>query len=826
MGLPPLPAGAEVVQDYTNSSGSANTLPPLPAGAEVVQDYTAAPQTADPQLAQVQSLRATKAKDETEYNGNLLELLHNTNSTKEDVAAYSALNGRKPPTNIDKVLEFRDAHHGAVSDSIVKDQPTGGLRDLAEVQALEGAARAPIAMDEGLAQWVIRAANKAGIVSDVDANMAQARLGYETKEKDAKYIRGTAGAVGNLAGDIGVGALTPLGKAEGATALVALAKTIAKRALVGGLTASVAGGASETPDEQNSKAITGAILTPIMVPALEKVAGAIGNKAVQVYQQVLGRGIGKQLYDAAGNLTTYGNVLRSRLRSINPDLPEHIVDDSLKQLAVVNPKVLPIEKAIVPEMIAQKEGVDLTGAMKSRNAKGIQDFESMQAGSKGTKEGQQDALARSKEIDTSILDNVKDIGKGATSADAGTNTAAKVSKAYNDAKADVDKLYSPLKDSAEKITKPEALKQVRNDILDEFGQGATDTLTSTAKGYLSRLSSLGSQNQKGNATIRFGNVWKLSRDLNQSVRNAQGEDVAQLQVIKNKVDDFIANAPADIFEKGSNGVFAQLKQANSAYRALNKTFGQNNVSVSAGRPALTDTAGKAVKKIIAHVKDVTDRGEDINPGLVDQTIFGSASKLDSAGAKQAANTITRLVKAAPNVADDVKAITLNRVIGQMEQGLYDKTLAVGKTQTTLKGLMDNNKPLLKAAGFTDADVTRLERNAYLASLKAPPAGAAQRGSSATNRGAIKSASAAAFRAALTVALAGAGEHTVGPIGLAAGFSGQALAKAIDHINAMRLSAKTLSSKVPLQPSVAGTRVGQKIGRVVGAQTAKSFANQE
>lgn len=829
MALPPLPKGAEVVEDYTQSTPPAandTSLPPPPKGAEVVEDYSA------PQPAATTEPETPAPMERKAFDKEIINRIKRGDS-KQDLLDFTANAGYGSIPNIDDIMDARKKKLPLTGKVVHADDAPSlhvrvghALDTLAHGGALPaviaGGLRAPVRLAEGLGQ--IESRLKGALTGDeATARLEQFGLNQESGNIDAAMAKDNPNSgfatLGEFGADLAATWKLPLAAVTKFGKLANIGATVAKRAGVGGAMAAVEQ-SHATPEDQDTAIVSGALLTPVMIPVTEKIFTKLGSKLGNAYAAVLGNGVGKNIFDATGNLTQYGSVLRARLKSINRDLPDELIDDSLKGIASINPKVMPADKAVVAEGLAHNEGVPLTGAQKSRNAKGIQDFESLQTGSVGTPQGQADAIQRNSDIDTAITSNIKSIGSGSTSADASTNTATKLAKAHGKAQANVNALYEPLNKSAEKITKPEALKGVKDAIYDDFGQGATDTLSTTTKGYLNRLNNLAQQNKQKTASIRFGDVWKLSRDLNNAVRNAQGEDVAQLRTVKKHVDDFIQNASPDIFEKGSSGVFAQLKAANAANREFSRTFGQNNVKLSAGRTNVTDQAGKAVQKIIAHVKDATERGEDINPGLVENAIFGNAKALDSASSKQAVNNINRLVKASPDVATHVKDITLNRIVSQMEDGLFDKALKPQKAQTVIKQAVDNNRAILTAAGFTPKDITRLQTNAYLASLKIPPVGARAAGSSATNRGVAKSVAAAAFRRTLALALGAAGAHEGGTYaGIAAYGAAEAGLGAAKEVARSRLAAKTLSSKVPLQPSPAGTRAGKKLGKAVGARAA-------
>lgn len=681
---------------------------------------------------------------------------------------------------------------------------------------VKGALRAPMQMEEGLAQLVIRGAEKLGLVSEVDANMAQYKLGGDTKRRDAKAINGTAGNIGNLTGQLVTTAAVPMGRVAKGGKVVSTALTAGRRALAGGGLAAITG-AEMTPEEQNRKAVIAAVATPLMVPAMEKIIGVAGAKVGDLYNKITKNAVGKNIYGANGALTGYGRVLRARLRAVNRDLPDELIDDALTGLAGSKATRLPADKDIVATQLAKREKVPLTGAMKTRDSRGIQDFESMQAGSVGGEKGQKEALARSGNIDSAIIENVKSIGSGAKSDVAATNLGKGAKKAYDEAVAHVDRMYEPLNRTMIRDVKKVA--EIGSKVRSKFGKGEYATVGGPARGYIDRINAISDSGEP----VSFGDLWRLSKDINGDLRKATSNDKHYLGVVKSAVDDYFSD-----LAKGGSGITKaaaeQLKLANSTNRKFAKTFGDNPVRLRAGGN-ITDTAGKAVQKVIGHVTDAVERGEAPNPGVIENTIFGAGAALDSAGAKQAVNTIKRITKAAPATKQPIKDITVNRIVKQMEEGLYGKSMKPEKTQTIIKQAVENNRPLLEAAGLSPKDITRLQTNAYLASLKVPAAGARQRGSSATNRGVGRRVAELAFRRALAAALGVGGATAGGPFaGILAYGAAEGALEAAKTVGASRLASKTLSSKVPLLSSPTGRRVGQKIGRAVGAQTARNTGN--
>lgn len=821
MALPPLPKGAEVVEDYTQPEQASDTaLPPPPPGAQVVEDYSQpAPETETAPPEQMER----KA-----FDRELIARIKRGDS-KQDILDFTANAGYGAIPNIDDVLDAtRGKHKLPLSSKVVHadDGPNlhvkigkfiSNLSDKGALPALAaGALRAPVSVAEGLGQ--IESRIKGAITgNEADARLEQWALNQESENIDKDIDKGGYGGfatAGEIAADLAATWKLPLAAVTRYGKLANIGATVAKRAAIGGTLAAV-DGSKATPEEQDMAVVSGALLTPAMIPVTEKIFSKLGAKLGNAYAAVLGSGVGKTIYDASGNLTPYGRVLRARLKSINRDLPDELIDDGLKGIANINPKVMPQDNAIVNEGLAANEQVPLTGPMKARDAKGIQDFESLKTGSMGSKAAQDQALAADNSIDTAITGNIKSIGSGATSADASTNIGVKATKAYDAAAANVDKLYEPLNRTM--INDVKKVAEIASNARAKFGKGAYSTLGAPARGYLDRVNAL----TDDGTPVAFGELWKLSKDVNRDLRTATSNDRYQLGIIKQSIDKYFTDMAAN--GTGiSKAAAEQLKIANNANRQFSRTFGQNDVRLRAGGTAVTDQAGKAVQRIVGLTKDAAERGEQLNPAQIENAIFGSAKALDSAGAKQAAITVQRLTKAAPELAPHVKDITLNRIVSQMEDGLYDKSVKVGKTQTIIKQAVENNRPLLRAAGFTDKDITRLQTNAYLASLKVPPAGAAARGSSATNRGVAKKIAVAAFRRTLALALGAAGAHEGGTFaGILAYGAGEAALGAAEAANAARLARRTLSTKVPVQPSPAGMRAGKKLGRVVGARAAQN-----
>lgn len=826
-GFPPLPKGFQAPVEApapeapaSNDNADNGGFPTLPQGFDAPQEQQA------PVEATEEAPQQMPRKD---FDKELVARIKRGDS-KQDILDFTANAGYGTIPNIDDVIEGRKKKLRMTSKVVHNDDEPSFhvrvgkvLKNMSEGGALPavaaGVLRAPVRIAEGLGQ--IESRVKGAMTGEEgDARLEQFALNQESENIDKDIQNSGYGGfatAGEIGADLAATWKLPLAAVQKYGKLANIGATVAKRAAIGGGIAAV-DGAKATPEDQDMAIVTGALLTPAMIPVTEKIFTKLGAKLGNAFSSVLSSGVGKTIYDASGSLTAYGKVLRARLKSINRDLPDELIDDGLKGIAAINPKVMPQDSAVINEGLAANEKVPLTGAMKARDAKGIQDFESLKTGSIGSKSAQDQALARDSDIDTAITDNIKSIGSGATSADANANIGIKATQAYDNAAANVDKLYEPLNRTM--IRDVKKVGEIASNARAKFGKGSYSTLGAPARGYLDRVSAL----TDDGTPISFGELWKLSKDVNRDLRTATSNDRYQLGIIKQSIDKYFS----DMATSGtgiSKAAAEQLKIANGANRQFSRTFGQNDVKLRAGGTAVTDQAGKAVQKIIGLTKDAAERGEQINPAQIETAIFGNAKALDSAGAKQAAITVQRLTKAVPDLAPHVKDVTLNRIVSQMEEGLYDKSVKVGKTQSVIRQAVENNRPLLKAAGFTDKDITRLQTNAYLASLKVPPSGAAARGSSATNRGVAKKIAIAAFRRTLALALGAAGAHEGGTFaGILAYGAGEAALGAAEAANAARLARRTLSSKVPLRPSPAGMRAGKKLGTVVGAQTMFSNPN--
>lgn len=782
-------------------------FPALPQG--FAPDDTAASDDGFPALPKSFKVESKFKKAETpeQYERELRQLIKD-DAPKEDIEEYAAVNGQKI-TNIDTVVSARDKGMGV--GTVVGEDGTAA-------KFAKGFVRAPGKLAEGVAQVGIRAAEKVGAISDETSRESQRKLGEFGDKVDKELIQGDAGEAGALTGELMYTAGLPLGAVDKFGKVGNIAATAGKRAVVGGAATGLSG-AEKTAEEQDAKAATGAIVTPLAVPVVQKIVGALGAGLAKTYIAVAGGGVGKKIYDASGVLTSYGRVLRARLRSVNRDLPDEFIDDTLAEIVKANPRRLPADKDVVPEYIAKKEGVPLTGAMKTRDATGIQQFEAQQT---VDGPGKQAAIDLSRDIDTKIIDNVKGIGSGRSSGEAATDIGKATAKAYDKDRAAVDGMYEPLKRIV--IKAPRAIGDIGHEIRTTFGKGGFATAGSKARGYMERIQQIAEEEKP-----LFGDVWKLSKDINEDLRRAVGSDRYELGVVKKAVDNYFKAA------EGGGAVDAmaakQLRDANKAYRAFSRKFGENPVKLGAGRTNIPDDAGKAVQNIIGHVKDAGERGDQIDAGKIETLIFGSAKSLDSASGKKAVAVLTRLSKADPAIREAAKDITVNRIVSQIEAGLTEKSLKPEAMQTAVKAAVEGNRAVLTAAGFSAKDITRLQQNAYLAALKIPPVGARARGSSATNKAMLAKGAKIAFRRALSAALGYGASGPLTPIGGVITFgAAEGGFAAADAIAARRLAAKTLSGKVAAKADIEPTskagktavKAGKRISRAAGYVAGKKM----
>lgn len=789
--FPALPAGFTAGAPSTPAPATAPVAPPSDDFPALPSGFTAGTTSQPPAPI------APKLSDE-DYNKQLVAKVRDVNNTKDDIAQFAKDNGRGVPTNLDEVMNFRDQHGGAVSDQVMT-LPKAGSTSAIE-NFIDGLARAPMRISEGIAPYVISVLHGAGLINDTQAEVGQQALKQRTDLEDAKNIRGAAGTAGDILGEGGITSILPVGK--GGSALT----TIAKRAAVGGLVSGTSG-ASGSAGGQLEKGAVGVVTAPLLIPIFERLSATLGGAIGSAYTKILSRGAGQQLIDeATGAFTKYGNVLRARLRSISPDIPDNFIDESLRGIAQTGNKTLPADKDIVNTGLAQAEGVPLTGGMKTRNVKQIQDLGSVATGAIGSKSDQNAANAVNQNIDSAIVGNVAKNGTGQASADAADNVGLALHSNEAKSTAAVNALYQPLKDSAEKVAQPGMLKDLRNQIYDSFGQGGSDTLGAAAKGYLNRLGSLA-----GDKKLRFGAIWDLSRSLNADVRNATGQDIAQLGQIKSQLDKFISTAPADFFENGSNGVFQQLKDANTAYAQHKALFGSD--PLTQGNSNFTDTAGKGVERVIALTKRAVQDGEPIPSSSIEKTIFG-ASGLSKAN--NAPGIVTSIIKAAPEAQPHIRDMVVNRLVDDITNTIGGSTTLKQNASQTINDLVDKNRPLLTAAGFSDNEIESLQRNAYLASLKSPPVGAVARGSSVTNR-AIASKT---LRHVISTTLAAAGLYSHGVVGLLGGAAAEGAGAASERL----LAAKALSLKTPTPLNATGKAIGSAIGANAGLQVDRDAVN--
>lgn len=629
----------------------------------------------------------------------------------------------------------------------------------------------------------------------------RAQEGARRTEKNVGGM-GVAGKTGEIVGPMlipaaGMKAVTRFGPAVNA------ALTTVKRAGAGAFYGATAN-ATETADQQKSNAAVGALVAPLVTFAGEKALGAAGSKLTSTYQRLFGEGMGKKMFDRAGNLTPYGQAFRIRLKSVNRDVPDDVIDAAMQEIKKFNPKLLPVDEAVVPEMLARREGVNLTRGMKTRDAQEIMDFEAAQTGTYG-KSGQKRSVDMAQDIDNSIRDNIRSLGTGADS----ETTAREVGrgllsrdKAAQRAKNDI---YDDLRFSKEPIERA-PLKTVAENAFRVRGQGGTDTLTPQAKSFYMELYNTG--NKKG--SVRFGQLWDFSRRLNAEWRSAKGAAKVELGDLQKQLNEHF-----DELAKAGNNSIAGLKEANAANREYMRLFGANDKTTKSGRN-FPDRSGRAVEDIIELAKQ-----PDVNSAKIESAIFGGAKQLDTEGAKQAATTMRRILKAAPNLQPQMRDLTLNRIITRIESGFGEKALNQGQVQKTIGDLVDRNADLLRASGFTPAEITKLKVNTYLAALKSAPQGAKNPSKSGyLLRGLVTSG----FRRVLSASMGvGTAAATGGVGGLVAGGAAALATEGAEQATRSAIVRRATSVKVPPRPNVAGTRAGKTIARAAGAQSAREAA---
>lgn len=836
-----------------------------------------ASQSADGKTAILRMMTPIETRDALEhvnplhgYNEELIRRLNDPQETEESVRQWAQTQGQDIP-NLSDIFEHRGEQTRFGSGSIHNATPTETqwhqVRERAIREALEARGltadhttianiahgmfiRAPQRVIEGLAQLGLRGVAAAGLIDEVDANMAVDMIGADAAISDEAISRAPGASIGTVAGDAALTYGLPLGRVTRFGRAANAASTIARRAAVGAVSGALRPAANG--DEQNINMVLGAVTTPLMIPIAERVFSYVGERGASAYMRIAGQGIGQRIRDANGQLTQFGQTLRRRLITSNPEVPEDLVDHTLDVIVRANPRTLPNERAIIPNALATDQNVPLTGGMRARDTGRIDAFEQSRQGQFGATP-QANAEQRVRDIDESIINNVRDIGDGRTSAQASEDLGHGLDSADRAGAARRDALYDTLKSSNERIIDPEAVAGINDDFVNGLaGMGEADTLPPVVRGYMQRLRNLV---DRGNARapargateagpgnralpsptrrlpgatgpaepenvghIRFGELWNLSREVNEAARSATGPDGVYLGRLRQSFNDFFANAPDEIFQSGSNGVAQTLREANSFNRAFMDTFAQRNARGRSGA-TITDKSGQAVERIVNQMRD---RNNPPNLASVEEAVFGAARGMDTAGARQATSNIRRIVAAGGEDARQaIKALTVNRVVSQIVEGLTPQALKTGKLQTVVDDIVNHNRAMLDAAGWSQADVTRLRVNAYLASLKVVPSGA---GNPTRSGRMARAAVGTIFRNRIAAALSGAGA------GVAAGVSGFdpytiAIIAAVAggaKLTSMRIASRAISNRIGSRLTGAPTTVARRAAQTGAAALSRQI----
>jgi hypothetical protein len=684
-----------------------------------------------------------------------------------------------------------------------------------------GAVQSVRNIPENLAALGLDAMGKIGIIHQPTAYNAADLIRSDQADENEMAGRTNAGVAGRVVGDLGVAAVLPVAgrAAEGAEVLTGMQR-LARFAKGTGTNMASGAVASLTAPSGSSEETAfhmglGAAANAALVPAMEWLIGHGGQKAVASFNNVFGKGVGRELVTEQGALTPFARVLAARLRGQHPGMPDRMIEDAIRGLSHQNPANMPADRAVVGEGLSHAENVPLTGGEKSGDVARVQNYESAKAGSLGGATSQTEAIAAEKGSSDALLSNVESIGSGQSAGDAAHNAADILHGKATDAQAAVDTKYDRLRRSAEPLT-PQgqaALKTNIHDALDATGQGGVDIMSGEAKSLARRLNSLANSKKPP----RFGQVWALSREIKDKARATFGRpESVDIKRIGDALDHWLASAKGTHFAGGDAGVARTLEQANSEYKALNDQYGARPTRTRGGGK-LADPSGKSVANIVALVRqtspDGVRAGQDISAD-VERQIFGSGKGFS----EQAANTVSHIAQVAPEAVPHLRDIYVSRLVREITENT-PQNIPMVKPGTMAKVIHDtiqNNVAGLRALGITPAQITSLENNAYLASLKILPPGARNVGSGKFIRGLAKGLRYTITRTLVAALSAGEAAHAgasgaESALAAAAGFAGaEAAARGMERGVAKR----AISGKVPLADN-AGKKVGKILGRKAG-----------
>lgn len=820
------------------------TYPPLPQGFTEVPDASQPEQAKPPiptGMTEISDIVGPKSPDQRdtvipydEYRREFQKRF-NRGATFDDLNNYTIqVSGQPLPDNSLKPwLRMRDDPKNKGKKIVVEVAPPGTPPASAGERFVMGFFRGGQHVLEGGAQLALNAGGEVaknavgpGIASNVVDSVsrgAQSNLHEYSQNMDDVNVSGTAGRRGVVAGEVAGTAAIPMGEAgavgKGVLALragegaIPLARAGARLFGSGAATGAISG-TEATPEAQDSKALLSGALTVLGVPLVEKLVAKVGVPLARKFYDRYSTGVGKQLFNADGTLNVAGNVFKARLMHASPGIDPALVDEALLHIRDTNPTRLPADKSVVPSAIAAKEKVPLTTGMVTQDAKKMQDFASTATGARGLKSSQDKALSIDSNIDNAIINNVKDVkGTDIGSTQAADLVSSSVGKAKIAAQNAKNALYEPVNKSSERIVKPTALLSVRDDVVGSIGESGFRTLRKVepaTAAYIDELSELGRKK-----VLPFGDIWSLSKRVSETARKPDSSGA--IRELSKKLRGFIDNASPELFESGDRGVFDQLKKANAANRDYKVKFSPQP------KMGLPDNAGKKVQAIAS----MFENPEAYDAGKVENMIYGQAKGI---GNKETLSTVRRLIKAAPDTVNPLRAIAVNRVVDQMTDTVAkasgNAAINPAATVKALSNVVDQHSRLLKTLGATEADIRTLRNNAYLAALKIPAQGARGKGSSMTNR-----ALADNFKGFLTksllralpmagLATEGGGMHYAAGAALASGVGAGLTALKSSKVTKAALSTKTPVNELNKADKIFLNTIGKLTARAGAAQSGK------